>query len=67
MFGIVSYCSGTTITGLRISVDFLLLKNGECKCMMPHLRTGSCDWSLTVTNGTMMTWFCKLSRILLII
>jgi len=67
MLGNVYYCSGTTITGLQISVVFLLWKNGEGKCIWLHRRTGSCDPRLIVMSGTMMTLFNKLSMNLLII
>jgi hypothetical protein len=49
--------------GLPPIVDVLQMKNGENKCITQLQRTDLLDLSLTVTNGKIITWFCKLMRI----
>ena len=41
-------------------MNVLHLKNGELACTMPITRTDVLDLSLSVMNGKIITWFCKL-------
>jgi len=51
----MSFCSSITTIGLRLSVDVLQVKIGECKYSMPIARTDVFDVTLTVMNETIIT------------